>query len=108
MGEQSAILILSEIFDGNTDQLLGEARLFAAGNGTNRAVHLTGSDTISLGSESVRIRTYGLVAGSGQDGEPPLHSFFHEFETTAIPEPSIGVIGLLVFVSLLRRERRLC
>ncbi len=85
-GETSALLVLSEFFDSETSDLLGQARLFVAGrpNVNGASASLSGSEAVQLNSDSVRIRTYGLVVGSNISFEPPLHSFYHEFETATL------------------------
>jgi hypothetical protein len=85
-GETSALLVLSEFFDSETSDLLGQARLFVAGrpNVNGASASLSGSEAVPLNSDTVRIRTYGLVVGSNISFEPPLHSFFHEFETATL------------------------
>ena len=106
--ETSALLILSEIFDGDTNQLLGEARLFATGVpntnafGNPTSVLLVDSDTISASGDSLRVRTRGVVAGSAN-----IDRIFHEFEVS-VPEPGSGIAGLLIGVMIAcRRNRRL-
>lgn len=81
-GEDSALLIRSEIFDAVTNQRLGETSLFTSGVG--QAPVGVGSDSISLASDSIRIKTYALVAG--EDSNARIHSFFHEFDTTALAD----------------------
>ena len=76
---------------------MGEAELFAAGEA------LVGSDSIELDTDSVRIKTYGLVLGGDSTS---FQSFFNEFETTAVPEPTTTtVIALLGIVVFARRRR---
>ena len=97
LGEQNAILALTQIFQDGTNDLLGEAELFAAGEA------LVGSDSIELDTDSVRIKTYGLVLGGDSTS---FQSFFNEFETTAVPEPTTTtVIALLGIVVFARRRR---
>ena len=72
-GEGSAILLLSEIFEAGTDDLLGETMLSVVGTGVpdpNTAIDLVGSDRIGLDTDAIRVRTFGLVVGgtSGAKG----------------------------------------
>ena len=96
-GEQSAILALTQIFQDGTDDLLGEAELFAAGEA------LVGSDSVEIDTDSVRIRTYGLVLGGNSTS---FQSFFNEFETTAVPEPTTATVIVLLGVAVVARRRR--
>ena len=95
-GEQSAILALTQIFQDGTDDLLGEAEIFAAGEA------LVGSDSVELDTDSVRIRTYGLVLGGDSNS---FQSFFNEFETTAVPEPTTATVIVLLGVAVVTRRR---
>ena len=87
---------LTQIFQDGTDDLLGEAELFAAGEA------LVGSDSVEIDTDSVRIRTYGLVLGGGSNS---FQSFFNEFETTAVPEPTTATVIVLPGVAVVARRR---
>ena len=108
-GEGSAILLLSEIFEAGTDDLLGETMLSVVGTGVpdpNTAIDLVGSDRIGLDTDAIRVRTFGLVVGGLVEQRAPLHSFFHEFETNAVPEPSsVALVSIFGVVGVLRRRR---
>ena len=86
-----------QIFQDGTDDLLGEAELFAAGQA------LVGSDSVEIDTDSVRIRTYGLVLGGNSTS---FQSFFNEFETTAVPEPTTATVIVLLGVAVVARRRR--
>ena len=75
--EQNAALIVSEIYRGNSNDLLAAPRLFVAGD-TQLFVrtNLEGSEITSLSEDFLRIRNYGLVVGDGG-----IHRIFNEFET---------------------------
>lgn len=94
--EQSASLILSQIYDGDTDALLGEAQLSMLGNGS-----LTGTDGIQVATDFVRIKTQSLIVGDAQ-----FSSFYNEFETSAVPEPAMGSMLFLVGVVAFTKRRR--
>ena len=111
--ETSAMLLLTQIFEGGTDDLLGELMLSTVINAEptsdpnfNDIIALVGSDGIELNTDSIRVRTYGLVVGGNTRGEDLLHSYFNEFETNAVPEPSsVVLISLVGVVGILRRRR---
>ena len=113
--EEDAVLLLSQIFDGNTDEFLGVLRLFASGGSLDDLnsveVVLQGSDFIPVTTDSLRISTLAIAAGPGtfNSFSPPLHSFFNEFETVsvAIPEPNSGTFALLYGLGVIfQRNRR--
>ena len=62
-----------------------------------------GSDSVELDTDSVRIRTYGLVLGGNSTS---FQSFFNEFETTAVPEPTTVTVIVLLGVVVVARRRR--
>ncbi len=94
--EQSASMILSEIYDGNTDALLGETQLSLLGPGS-----LNGTDSIELDTNFVRIKTQSLIVGDAE-----FSSFFNEFATSAVPEPCTGSILILVGAIAANKRRR--
>ena len=81
-GETSALLISSDVFDGDTSDLLGQVSLCTTG--TQQLTSFVGSDTVSLDSESVRITTYGISVSGTPLTQALLESFFHEFETATL------------------------
>ena len=88
---------MSQIFEDGTNNLLGEARLLVTGTGKqdlNNPTFLNGSDTIDVSTDAVRIKTYGLVVGGNISTNFPLHSFFHEFETTPVDRVLKGDVNL--------------
>ena len=76
--EQNAMFLLSKIYRGGSNELLGELQLLAPGEDRGFGV---GSETTSLSEDFLRIKTYGLVAGNGS-----VNNIFNEFEVTAVPE----------------------
>ncbi len=103
--EQSALLLLSQIYDGDTDVLLGESQLFSSEN------RLDGTEAIQLSTDFVRIKTFGLVV-DGDDidfsifSSGAIGSFFHEFEIAAVPEPGTGSLLLWIGAAAFARRRR--
>jgi len=103
LSENAAGLILNQIFDGNTNALLGDAQLSAV-NGDGFGA-LIGTESVQLATDFVRIRTQNLIYGDG--GSAEFFNFFHEFETSAVPEPSTGSTMILIgaFAAIKRRRR---
>ena len=91
-GEQSAILLSTEVFDGSTGDLLGSVDLFATGEGLGQSsgnlTPLLDSDTIPINSDatvSLRVRTYGMVVGGNANAnDTTLHSFTNSFQFQSI------------------------
>ena len=78
------VLLLSQIYDGDTNELLGETQLSQIGFGFP-----SGTGSIQVATDFVRIKSYALAVG----GE--LTSFFHEFETVADePGGELGDVNL--------------
>ena len=73
LGESVSIRILTEIYDGTTDQLLGSTELSLNSDGGSALLQ-------NLDADSLRIRTYGLKIGFLAS----VGSFFHEFDTVAV------------------------
>jgi hypothetical protein len=94
--EQSAGLILSEIYDGDTDALLGEAQLSILGSG-----YLRGTDGVEFATEFARIKTQSLIVDDASFG-----FFFNDFETSAVPEPGTGSVLILFGAIAATRRRR--
>ena len=69
------VLLVSQIFDGDTDELLGETQLSEFGM---EFLLESRTDSIQVETDFVRIKSYALVVG-----EVELTSFFHEFGTIA-------------------------
>ena len=92
----SAVLLLSKIYDGNTDELLGETQVSQVGGGL-----IDGTDSIQPATDFVRIETHGLIVGDVQ-----LFSFFNEFETSAVPEPGTGSVMILIGAVAVTKRRR--
>ena len=80
--EQNAVLLLSKIYRGDSNDLLAEQQVFIAGDplAPSYSTDIVGSDATSLSEDFLRIKTYGLLVGSGT-----IHSFYNQFETTASP-----------------------
>ena len=86
-GQQSAILLQSEILDGDTNELLGAPQLMVSGTGEpngNNNTPLEGSLQFAIENDFIRVRTYGLVVGEGRDTAGPFHSVIHEFEVADV------------------------
>jgi len=101
--EQNAAFLISEIYGGDSDDLLGRLQVSTVGD-TQLASQLTnfaGSETTSLSENSLRIRTYGIVTGDGF-----IHRIYNEIETTAVPEPSAGVVAIMIGFATVSRRRR--
>ena len=101
--EQNAAFLISEIYGGDSDDLLGRLQVSTVGD-TQLASQLTnfaGSETTSLSENSLRIRTYGIVTGDGF-----IHRIYNEIETTAVPEPSAGVVAIMIGFAAASRRRR--
>ena len=101
--EQNAALILSEVYHGDSNTLLAQQQLLAVGSAdsTDPFSAIQGSEISSLSADSLRIRSYGLTAGSAV-----INRIFNEFETTAVPEPSSGVALLLIGTLFVGRRKR--
>ena len=77
--EEAAVAILAQIYSGDSNQLLGEAR-FSAGSpigDTGPFDFNSDTETFSLNEDFIRIKTTALVVGNGE-----IYSFFNEFEVT--------------------------
>jgi len=101
--EQNALLILSEIYRGDSNVLLDEHQMFATATGNGQfSTTLIDSATTSLTEDFLRIKTYGLVAGEGS-----FKKIFNEFETTAVPEPSTAIAVVLIGALAASRRKRM-
>ena len=77
-GEQNAVLLLTEVYRGDSNDFLGGQQLFAAGEiQTNGGTPVVGSQNFFLSEDFLRIKTYGLVAGDGS-----ITRIFNEFAVT--------------------------
>ena len=77
-GEQNAVLLLTEVYRGDSNDFLGGQQLFAAGEiQTNGLTPVVGSQNFFLSEDFLRIKTYGLVAGDGS-----ITRIFNEFAVT--------------------------
>ena len=77
--EEAAVAILAQIYSGDSNQLLGEAR-FSAGSpigDTGPFDFNSDTETFSLNEDFIRIKTTALDVGNGE-----IYSFFNEFEVT--------------------------
>jgi hypothetical protein len=103
--EDSAVAILSQIYSGSSNQLLGEARFFAGVPGVASdfsPFNFNGnSEAISVNEDELRFKTTALVVGDVQ-----ISSFFNEFEVNAVPETSGGVVAFLIGSVVVCRRKR--
>ena len=70
---EGPLMLVSQIYDGDTGELLGETQLSATGL---EFFFQSVTDSIPVATDFVRIKSYGLTVGDG------LCSFFNEFSIT--------------------------
>jgi len=101
--EQNALLLLSEIYQGDSNELLGEHEFFVAGSVTNPSLNspLFGTGLTSVSEDFLRIKTYGLAVGDAS-----IDRVFNEFTAVQVPEPSSGIAALLFGAIVIRRRNR--
>jgi len=106
LSQDAAIAVLSQIYSGSSNQLLGEALFFGGrlGGGSASFNFNNESQTLSVNEDFLQFKTTALVVGSGA-----VSSFFNEFEVSAVPEPTGGAVVafLLGTVVVCRRKRGL-
>ena len=107
-GVQSAILLLSDVFGGATGDLLGSLELFTTGAGGDVDVPLIGSESLVLGTDSISVRSYGLVVGGNGDSfRSSFHSLFHELDVTEFilgdinQDGAVNLLDVAPFIDLI-------
>lgn len=91
--ERGSLKILSEIYDGKTDELIDELDF------SKPTIDLFGNykhQMIDHASNFIRVKTYGLtLQESAIEKSPEVRSLYFSFEITTVPEPrSISIIIL--------------